>query len=331
MKQSLLFWFSIAVVICLIVWYHHIIQLKYNSVSLYTPESIKSSDPQVEGILNQKVVFGAEIAKTKKVIITGLLRDTEDNIPFIIKKVEAVGKLFDDYAVLIVENNSKDKTRELLLAWAKKNSKVVILGCGVNNTECSIDFAKTKTEGHGVSYDRINKMVKLRNISLDYIKHHPQLRLYDYTIMWDLDIIGTAYLDGILISIYELDKNADISGICATGVRRYAGGLFSIYYDTYAHIDEGDNFHIDRKMAHDIEKGFKHAQHPRGSELIKVKSCFSGFTIYRTSSLLPPHVRYTMTPPGDDNIECEHARLAKVLPGEMSLNPNSINMVLLNT
>ena len=344
LNHKLVFIICVFIAVYLIFLYQHKIQLMFNSsnISLYTPNSMKVDD-YTESIITRKIIEGKKIAKQRKIIITALLRDTEEEIPHIIKKTEAVGNLFEDYRILIVENNSKDLTRFKLLEWAKINPKVIILGCGVNyippeGEMCDIKFASKKTEGHGVDRVRINKMVELRNLLLESIKSSGVLRNFDYTIMWDLDIVGTVYLDGILASVYEFEnyKNSGVSAICSQGIRKYGGGLLSIYYDTYAHIDHGDNFHLDNKFFHDINKGYKHGQHRRGSDLVNVKSCFSGFTIYRTKDLLPENVKYTMTEQSDNkgkkstNIECEHVRLAKTLRGRVTLNPNMVNLVLLN-
>lgn len=332
-----------------------------SSVSLYTPDSLIYNKKE----FSDKFQKGKKIARDQKVIITGLVRDVSDKIPFIKKKVESVGSQFKDYRVLIVENDSKDDTRDLLLKWTKENPKVIILGCGINFTgdnsyndspvnnkksHCHISFASKKTEGHPVSYGRIEKMVHLRNIYLDHIKNNKEYHNFDYTIMWDFDTVGVVYIDGILSTIYamnnkNINKNInkkinidDISGVCAYGIYRWMGNI-PIYYDTYAHIDYGDNFNLNNKMEHDIKKGFGYGVlrsfSPQAhQDLIPVKSCFSGFTIYRTKDLLPSNVKYTMTPSdivkSTGNIECEHVRLSETLPSHMYMAPDMINLVLLN-
>ena len=114
----------------------------YNSsvTSIYTPESF-TIYPGAERDLENSFVQGKRIAAEKGIIFTGLLRDAGKAIPAIRKKVEQVGSKFKNYRVLLVENNSKDGTREKLLQWAKENPRVTILGCGVNVEECSIQGA----------------------------------------------------------------------------------------------------------------------------------------------------------------------------------------------
>ncbi|MFW5895477.1 MAG: hypothetical protein ACOCT9_01905, partial [archaeon] len=116
--------------------------------------------------------------------------------------------------------------------------------------------------------------------------------------------------------------NAD--AICAYGIYRW--GLLTIYYDTYAHLDLDEKFHINNKTFHDIKKGL-FTRYNRGDQPIKVKSCFSGFTLYRTSSIIS--AVYDMTPKNEKNLECEHVRLHKKLEN-VFMNPSMINLVLLN-
>ena len=66
-------------------------------------------------------------ASNQKVLITSLVRDVADRLPEIRKKAEKVGEMFLDYKILIVENDSKDGTRDLLLKWAMENHEKRVL------------------------------------------------------------------------------------------------------------------------------------------------------------------------------------------------------------
>jgi hypothetical protein len=267
----------------------------------------------------------------KKVIIATMVRDVNHKIPQIIQKIERTGQLFLDYVVLIVENDSEDGTRASLLEWAKKNPRVKVLGCGVNVQECKLPKAP-KTVGHGIERPRIQKMVDLRNIYLDEIKNEysgvsggtPE---YEYVIMWDTDLIGSVYLDGIANSVGILSEQPDIDTICANGIYRW--GLFTIFYDTYALIHKGEKFHVRDKMKHDIRKGLWEARYNRGDPIVEVDSCFSGFAIYRTECLLDQDVKYEMTS-DPTNVLCEHHTICSKIKGKKMLNPSMINYVLLN-
>jgi hypothetical protein len=296
----------------------------YNSsgVSLYTPD-IFSMTLDAEKEYLRLVSKGSIYAKQKRVIIATMLRDVEKKVPEIIKKAERVGKLFGDYVILIVENDSLDGTRERLIEWSRKNSKVSILGCGYNTLEkCHLSFPKT--QGHNIDRGRIQKMVTLRNIYLNEIKRY--YSDFDFVVMWDLDAVGSVYLDGIEHTLGYLSENSDVDVVCANGIYRW--GLFTLFYDTYALLHKGEEFNIEDKIYHDIRKGAWEMKYQRGDAPVEVDSCFSGFAIYRTSSLVPDSVFYDMTPP--PNIECEHVRLNKKIGGKKVMNPSMLFLLLLN-
>jgi hypothetical protein len=310
--------------------YYWRIQLMFNSdlYSLYTPDHVFPITTKERYISHQKL--GLETASKSRVVICGLIRDAEDKIDAILKKkMESMGRLFKDYHILIVENNSTDKTREKLLKWSSQNPKVTILGCGVNAEECHISIASTKTDGHNIDRSRITKMTVLRNIYLDHIRHS-DLKNYDFGIVWDIDTLGTVYLDGVIDTIAKFTLNPSTAGICAYGIYRW--GLLTLYYDTYAHLDVGEKLHIKDKFWHDVKKGL-FTKYSRGDDLVEVDSCFSGFTVYRLSSLIDENIYYDITPPDSSNIECEHVRLHTKLRNSghrIYLNPSMINLILLN-
>lgn len=261
--------------------------------------------------------------KNSTVVICGMLRDSEKTIDEIVDRVEEMCKLFSDYRILIVENDSKDSTRRLLLEWSKKNPRVIVLGCGINVKECKLGLMRT--EGHDINENRIVKMTRLRNIYLDFIKTH--LNTFDYTIVWDMDIVGRVYLDGVANSFGHLskDKTKKIDMLCANGIYRL--GPLSLYYDTYAHRDIDEEFHLSNKSIYDLKKRLLDINYVRGEPLVRVKSCFSGFGIYRTPSILTTSYGTTITK--DGHIECEHVVLHKLLNG-VYLNPSMIYLVLVN-
>lgn len=300
--------------------------MMYNSsvLSFYTPDTfpIRSGKEKEYHSTSEE---GEVYANNNKVIIVSLVRDIKDRLPEIIKKAERVGSMFADYRVLIVENDSTDGTREGLLDWSIRNPKVTILGCGYNVKECKLP-KMPKTQGHSVDRTRIEKMVKLRNIYLDEIKKSYGSGEWPYVIMWDLDMIGSIYLDGVghSMSLFKNDPRLDV--VCSYGIYRW--GLTTLFYDTYALLHTGEKFHIDDKTIHDIRKGWWEARYQRGDDPFPVDSCFSGFAIYRTDSLIDDKVVYDMS--GPDNLECEHVRLNKKIKGTKVVNPSMINFVLLN-
>jgi hypothetical protein len=296
-------------------------------MSIYTPDSFPIRCGRSE-IIKNDLGKGRVIASQSGIVIVGLLRDVSSLTDMIRKKLEHIGSYFKRYIVILVENDSNDDTRKKLLNWVDENPRVTLLGCGINVRECSIPASSEKTIGHMVDRKRISKMVNLRNIYLKYLKESIDPDLYRFTAVWDLDLIGSLYADGLFDSVYQLEKNRGLSAICAYGLYRWLG-FWPIYYDTYAHIDQNESFHIKHKLEHDLVKGLTKGLYLRGDPLLPVQSCFSGFTLYKTKDLILENVIYSMTP-SKSNIECEHVRLHSTLPGKIVMNPNMIHLILLN-
>jgi len=290
------------------------------SVSLYTPDWFKTIN---KDSYKFKVKSGRLYAQNQKIVIAGLLRNCREKIPEIMKRAEALGQIFKDYRILIVENDSSDGTRRSLLQWANKNPKVTILGCGHNAQNCLLRLPPT--DGHSVDRTRIEKMAYLRNIYLREIQ--TRFSDFDYLAVWDMDIIGSVYVDGVWNTMFYFKNNPNLTAMCAYGI--YQWGPLRLYYDTYATLEEGDNFHIQNKFIHDLKKGIG-MQFQRGDPPVSVLSCFSGFTIYRLSGVL--HSKYGTTPQDDPsgNLECEHVYLHRQLPGEIKMNPSMIHLVIFN-
>lgn len=324
-------WVALVLFIYLLWKKYWRVQLHFNSTSLalYTPDTFPLREEN-EQIYDERIVMGRTHASQSTVVICGMLRDASSNLKNIQLRVEKLGATFKDYRVLIVENDSADDTRPLLLKWVKENPRVTVLGCGVNMCEdegCHLSLPKT--EGHGVDRRRIDKMIYLRNIYLDYVRtHYPSM---DYTIVWDLDIIGSVYLDGVHNSMGYLspsiDPRRETSVMTANGMYRW--GLLTLYYDTYALLQHGEGFDINYKTASDVRKGLGF-RYIRGQAPVEVQSAFGGFAIYRTSALLSPNVNYEQSPSDGENIMCEHTNLCKKMVGKVYVNPSMIHYVLLN-
>lgn len=62
----------------------------------------------------------------ENVIICGVCKDVEGNLPYSIKIIERIGSMFKDHRIIIYENNSTDSTKKILRKWAQKNSQVSI-------------------------------------------------------------------------------------------------------------------------------------------------------------------------------------------------------------
>lgn len=260
---------------------------------------------------------GADDRAKSTVLICGMVRDVERNLASTIDRVEAMGRLFKDYQVWIVENDSTDNTRKILLEWATKNQRVTILGCGVNADSCLLNLPKTIA--HEANYRRISKMAYLRNIYLNRLKQQYTSGLYqpDYVMVWDLDLVAAFYQDGIEHSLGYLSENPDVNAICAYGFSHSMYRVTPEYYDPYAikYYEGNPNSHNE----HDEFVRMKERL-PHGHQPYLVKSCFGGFVIYKTPSLLRASYG-TARDAKTGRVECEHVYLHSMMDGIVS-NPS---------
>jgi len=264
---------------------------------------------------------GKNIAKDKTLVICGLLRDRQEKVDDIRKRIEKIKPWFKQIKVLIVENDSDDDTRKNLVDWAKQDPETLtVLGCGVNSDECKLSLPKTL--GHYVDSPRLQKMTFLRNI------YHEEIQKYystwDYVLVWDMDLLGSLYIDGMLSSINMLNKKEGVAipdAVCSNGIYVWPG--FQLYYDTFAH-DEINLQWIKKfnKTVQDVIKSIASKFNSiYGDEERQVVSCFSGATIYKTQAFLKNKYE-------TDGIRCEHDSISK--GNNMFINKNMINYVLLN-
>jgi hypothetical protein len=250
------------------------------------------------------LIEGKEFLSTKNVAICGLVRDNGDRINNNMKEVKKIASYFNDYRVLIVENDSEDDTRDILLDWTSRDDKIKVLGCnGLNLTKCKLDLPATIY--HDTSKKRIKKMSYLRNIYLDELRK-PMYNNIDYVIVWDLDLIAEFNINSIYNLGYRLKYNPQIDAICANG-------LYSLfYYDTYAfRLNEDDNRRSRKSfydMVYRIPYNCNIKEDLKNEGLIKVKSCFGGFTIYKKSSILSS--RYDTYLDQYGTAICEHEYLS---------------------
>ena len=286
----------------------------------YTPQKI--SDTFVN--LNyENILKGKAILKTKKIVICGLMRDCAPNISFIQEYINKLSVVCADYKVLIVENDSTDDTRKLLLEWSKQNDKVIILGCGINKDECKLNLYKT--QGHEANNERIKKMADLRNIYIDYISKN--LSTYDYMFVMDMDLYGSWYLDGLMSSIALLEVDNNLDALAAFGLSIKSDN----YYDPFAlrFKDMKNNFEtIEEKYEWD-DKIFSIKSKEwlsKYKNLLPVKSAFGGLCIYKIASVISKNSKYDY--PKDGKISCEHVYFNEGL--NMSINMDMIFIMLSN-
>lgn len=218
-----------------------------------------------------KVNIGREKAKEMNVLFCAACKDVENTIKKMIAIIDDTGKFFNSYDIYLYENNSSDKTVEVVKSLNHRN---LIL-----ETEY-IDNA---------SYDRQNitqnqrckYIANARNKYVKFIKENSNK--YDYIFVFDTDIEGGWSNDGILNSIYYLDANQDFGCMSSYCVLASAncGDLEDFHSDQWLMFDSfAFRFYGHWDFPNDLHT-YNYLKVKRGQYPILVNSNFNGLAIYK--------------------------------------------------
>lgn len=248
--------------------YHQFNQHKYND-KYYIPHTMDSKTRDT----------GVQKMKDSKIIFTGLCRNVEETLDKNIKLLLESGSYYKDYRVVLFENDSTDRSREIIKEWSNKNAKIELIECEVPNCQY-----KKKRE-IGLSRSRQDNMVFYRNKCLDYIKQ--KYSDYDYLLIVDLDMVGYYSIEGLIHSMSFDDWDA----IFVNGRKPYEllNGFTSHMYDSLAFVDHNENIKTRYQTLSNVLTQIKSSLKMNfisGNQLYKVKSAFNGSGLYKMSSIL---------------------------------------------
>lgn len=74
-----------------------------------------------------RVLAGRQKMRASRVVLCGLARDVERVFDATSQALERLGRLFASYRIVVYENDSADRTPELLHAWSQRNERVTVL------------------------------------------------------------------------------------------------------------------------------------------------------------------------------------------------------------
>ncbi len=200
----------------------------------------------------------------EKILICGICRDVENALPNMKKNVERLGGVFDDYRVVIYENNSRDRTAQMLENWAVENPKVCF------KSECLEELSLVRTVD----------IANARNRLLDLIQSLDLQKEYKILVMSDFDFLCPWPIDEMVQSIHD---DRDWDAICANGVYSMSDPF---YWDRYAfrsiEYPYGPEIIGDSWWWEDVN----HRVYFDGDDFVAVFSAFGGFAIYKTEAIL---------------------------------------------
>ena len=210
-----------------------------------------------------------EIMKQHGVIFAGTCRDVEAYLPRVLDHIDACGKKFREFAVIVYENDSHDNTRRILLEYQQERPHYhYILEDGVQEPRRTVRLA------HG------------RNRILDKARELKETGRYEFLVMLDMDIVN---YDGRFVHTIEhcFDDDPESSSppwdvLTANQEHRY--------YDMWALRKIPDlNYDFAQRPPNETERSmyFLRFDPHEPPFHLPVESAFGGIAIYRLSSLSP--------------------------------------------
>ena len=170
----------------------------------------------------------------KKLVVGILARDCNSALLQNIPKIEQLCSAFISYDIFILENDSKDGTKNTLSEWRKNNSSVHIDLSDTNTI--TIPKGTEQIKYPGASSYRIEKMAVLREKLLNWIRKdcNPDICLF-----LDVDICDFS-VSGVISSILNAPKNW--GGLFANGTHTFEINgkkkRIPFQYDYFAYVPQ---------------------------------------------------------------------------------------------
>lgn len=276
--------------------YHRILNPKLYKKHILETKDITGN--KVTKMYKNSVERGFLNCKSKSLIICCLCRDIRSVFLHNKKKLEQIAACFKKYKIILFENDSNDNSRDILKAWEKENQNVKLISCSSfsDSKDCILN-TKTGYEYGALSNMRISKMAFYRNKYLELtMKDYSD---YDYMIVFDFDIKGGLYLDGMIKNFDPLlEKKWDAvfaSGYQGTSIFQ---GRSTVLYDSLAYVNYDDSYDKKATLMHLLKDMNKKYKKPYNHDLIPIKSAFNGMAIYKIKSI--NNIKYS------SDTRCEH-------------------------
>jgi glycosyltransferase involved in cell wall biosynthesis len=212
-----------------------------------------------------------------KAVFVGCAKDCANFLPRVLRNVESIAQLYSEVAFIFIENDSRDRTKDILQRWCHyvRNARLI-----------SLD---------GLSQSHPIRTVRLAHVRNQYL-HHIRTSFSDYDHLFTLDCdevnINPLDLTQVRKAITFLDSDPSHAGVFANQQ--------GLYYDLWALRHPlkcpGDAW---EEVLDDVEKrnvsdqdAFKTTFAKRLFSLaadagpLEVDSAFGGLAIYKVSSVL---------------------------------------------
>jgi len=248
---------------------------------------------------------GRAVMSRNSVALCGLARDCAKNLQAVIPQLERLGGAFYNYKVIVVENDSQDRTASVLSDWCEQNPRVHPIQF------CYRDTCESEAKKAGPSriawfgQKRMERMAFARNQYLAALTEEPSP---DFVAVIDLDIRAFS-MPGVEQSFGMLDA----WDVVTSNGRRFSARnptRLSVYWDSYAYEPKAgfpDGIQTPEQIRQNQVRVAD--QLKRGGELFPASSAFGGLAIYRAELL--KHNWYSVIENGCENVPvlCDHPSL----------------------
>lgn len=239
----------------------------------------------------------------KSIIVCSIVRNAEKGLIKNIPVIDKFCKQFADYKIIVYENDSTDKTKQLLAEWNGNNvGNIYVISENIDNS-ATIPKSSNTSANPFFSRKRIEKMAYLRNKYIEYIdNNHFEA---DYICVVDLDVAQIDY-KGLLSSF-----NSDYDWDAVTAFGYSLSPKFKRrYHDSYALVEYGQE-NVPQTEMSIIGISEKYGNMQRNDNWVRVFSAFGGLAIYKFDAF--KGLRYTVFDNRDCRVEvrCEHFSICK--------------------
>lgn len=247
------------------------------------------------------IEYGRTIASTKSICITGLARDIEPKINYVLPTLTNLASVFKECYFVLYENDSKDSTPKLLADWSNSTKNIHIISEIINSTHPVGPSSKSKS--------RTSALASYRNKCQTYISEN--IPDTDYIMAIDLDFLFYS-LEGLFNSIAWISSSGNkINGMA--GISYMSQNKNLVNYDSWAfrHTWWSD------QQSNMPWFGFWYPF--AGSSPFKVNSAFGGSVIYERQMFLSAQY---------EGYDCEHVCFHKNISTHnkynLYINPSQI-------
>jgi hypothetical protein len=222
--------------------------------------------------------------KFGKVIIVGCVKNSEKFLPNVFQNLEKITDLYNESAFIFIENDSIDRTKDLLKVWGETK---------VNFRLLSMD---------GLDEFEKNRTVRLeiaRNAYINAIKNDLKFNEYDHMIVIDMDDRGAYPLDAkeIYKALSYLNSEFNTAAVFANQSVKY----YDLWALRHPQLCPFDFWHevLDKALEGKEDQDAFNSVYkniikriPVDSFPIQVESAFGGLGIYKLKYVLGNKSRY---------------------------------------